>query len=168
MNVIMKKSKKFMLLGTLALAMLFSMSSCSVAVEVDKVITIDLDFDDFRNWELVATVSENRPKNLVDQNEPSPAQPATNRNSRESKVYNSINNSESVEWTTTFAFRLALAPKQGLNLSFMSFQHETIFTEDDAPPSYNNQKLVIVHTWHLPTVATLLKKYRSLLTAISS
>lgn len=140
----MKQIKKFTRLSALALSMLCGMSSCSVDVDVDEVITIDPNFNDLQNWDLLATVSENQLKNLVNQDEPELAPIIANRSLREIKVYKVTYNTSDVEGNTILASGLVVVPKHGLNLPLVSFQHGTIFTNDDAPSSYNTKKLATV------------------------
>ena len=83
----MKKIKQLTFLSTLIVSLLFSVASCSVSVDVDEAIIIGHNFDDLRSWELMASVSENQIKNLVNQNEPSLAPIIANRQLKELKVY---------------------------------------------------------------------------------
>ncbi|UII80962.1 S9 family peptidase [Flagellimonas sp. CMM7] len=140
----MKKIKKLIRLSVLLLPLLYSVSSCSVDVEVDEIITFDSNFGDLRNWELLATVSENQLKSLIDKDEPELVPIIANRNLRDIKVYKITYNTSNVDGNTILASGLVIVPKHGLNMPLVSFQHGTIFTNDDAPSSYNTKKLATV------------------------
>ena len=140
----MKKIKMFIRLSVLALPILFSLQSCSVEVDVDEVINIDSNFGSLQNWDLLATVSKNQIRNLVNQDEPALAPIIANRDLRDLKIYKITYNTTNVEGNSITASGLVIVPKHSLNLPLVSFQHGTIFTNDDAPSSYNTKKLATV------------------------
>ncbi|WP_190811315.1 alpha/beta fold hydrolase [Flagellimonas sp. S3867] len=137
----MNKIRLIAHLVILIVTVLLSITSCSVEVDVDEVVTIGPKFEDLQSWELLATVSENQIRNLVSQNEPGLTPIITSRQLKDIKVYKITYNTIDVDGNNIIVSGLVIIPKNSVDLPLVSYQHGTLLTDDDAPSSYNTEKL---------------------------